>query len=461
MQKLHLLGIPHTITSRQAPWNCCAFTQKVIKFTEMMSKLGWEIILYSNEKSDDLGCKLVPVTSEKDFRSTYPDEDFTKEQFKFGYGAMHDNFHANTPKALAKRVSAGDVILASWGTGHMKVVNTLLDEVNSDLGSNLYIVEPFIGYPTTFSPFRVYESYSRLNTDIGALNRSFDIKYTEGVDHGNYEARHYTDPRHEDFVIPPYFDPAEFEVKYDKEDYYLFIGRITESKGLKEAVKLAEIMGKKLIACGQATPEEFEKIIGQQIPPYVEFLGAVDIEMRKILYRDAELVCMFTYYPEPGGNVFFEAIASGTPVITSNRGIFPEVNHQGITGWRCKSFRNIVTAAENIHLIDNEVCREYAINNFSCDRVSLIYDAYFQHITRLREDGYWHFEKGVSVAELDWLIRPYTAEQTAEYTETVVKRMQEKRKIIAKIEETNITDLLAKADEATKQDILKHLKKEE
>ena len=220
-------------------------------------------------------------------------------------------------------------------------------------------------------------------------------------------------------------------------------------------------MGKKLIACGQATPEEFEKIIGQQIPPYVEFLGAVDIEMRKILYRDAELVCMFTYYPEPGGNVFFEAIASGTPVITSNRGIFPEVNHQGITGWRCKSFRNIVTAAENIHLIDNEVCREYAINNFSCDRVSLIYDAYFQHITRLREDGYWHFEKGVSVAELDWLIRPYTAEQTAEYTETVVKRMQEKRKIIAKIEETNITDLLAKADEATKQDILKHLKKEE
>ena len=181
MQKLHLLGIPHTITSRQAPWNCCAFTQKVIKFTEMMSKLGWEIILYSNEKSDDLGCKLVPVTSEKDFRSTYPDEDFTKEQFKFGYGAMHDNFHANTPKALAKRVSAGDVILASWGTGHMKVVNTLLDEVNSDLGSNLYIVEPFIGYPTTFSPFRVYESYSRLNTDIGALNRSFDIKYTEGL----------------------------------------------------------------------------------------------------------------------------------------------------------------------------------------------------------------------------------------------------------------------------------------
>lgn len=461
MQKLHLLGIPHTITSRQPPWNCCAFTQKVIKFTEMMSKLGWEIILYSNEKSDELDAELVPVTYEKDFRSTYPNEDFMKEQFKFGYGPMHENFHANTPKALGERVKSGDIILATWGSGHIQVLNSLYDMIGEQRYNEVYIVEPFVGYPSTFSPFRVYESYSRLNSDIGALNRSYEIRHDAGIEHSGFEARHYTDPRHEDFVIPPYFDPYEFEYKFDKKDYYLFIGRITESKGLKEAIRLAEVMGKKLIACGQATPEEFQNVIGGPIPPHVEFLGAVDIEMRKNLYSDAELVCMFTYYPEPGGNVFFEAIASGTPVITSNRGIFPEVNHQGITGWRCKSFRNIVTAAENIHLIDNETCRKYAINNFSCDRVALIYDAYFQHITRLSEDGYWHFEKGLPVAELDWLIRPYSAEEISDYTDSVVKRMQEKRKIISKIEETNITDLLAKADKNTKQEILKHLKKDE
>lgn len=460
MRTLHIPGIPHTATTRTPPFNCCAFTQKIVKFIEMMNPLGYEIKLYSNEASDDFGAELIPVTSKKDYRDTYKDRDFMKEQFEFGSGVMHDKFNENTPKELAKRVKPGDIVLACWGAGHIQILNSLLDEIGQEKYSKLFIVEPFIGYPVTFSEYRVYESYARLNVDVGALNRSGELSAAGVEQPPGFERRHYTQPRHEDFVIPPYFAQSEFEPKSDKSDFYLFIGRITESKGLKEAVNLAQVMGKRLVACGQATTEEFEQVIGGDIPSHVDFLGAVDIETRKSLYRDAELVIMFTYYPEPGGNVFFESIASNTPVITSNRGIFPEVNLQGITGWRCKSFRNIVTAAENIHLIDNDVCGKYAVENFSAERVALIFDAYFQHITRLRDDGYWHFEKGLEVEELDWLIRPYSAERITEYTENVVNRMKLEKKIEDKIKETNISDLISNSDKKTRKEIIKRLSEE-
>lgn len=456
MNRLHILGIPHTKTTREKPFNCCAYTQKIIKKIEMVERLGYECILYSNAESDVNVSELVPVTSAKDYTDTFGDKDFMSSEFEFGQGAMHENFNKNTAKELAKRLRPKDIVLCTWGTGHTEVLDRIASAHGMDMLDKAFVVEPFVGYPFTFAPYRVYESYSRLNSDIGALNRSFDI-LQDGIEHGGYEARHYTLPRHEDFVIPPYFDPNEFLFSEEKSDFYLFIGRITESKGLKEAIRLADVMNKRLIVCGQGTPDTFREAMGHGIPDFVDFMGAVDIDTRKLLYRDAELVVMFTYYPEPGGNVFFESIASGTPVITSNRGIFPEVNYQGVTGYRCKSFRDMVTAAENIHLIDNTVCYNYAMHNFSVDRVSLIYDAYYQHIQHLRDEDYFAFEKNRSVAALDWLVRPYSAEQIQSYTDTVIKRNRDAKKLQSQVEESDIQKILQNADPDTKQSILKQL----
>ena len=55
--KLHVLAIPHTVTSKE--YLSCAFTQKVLKFCKMMNP-HYEIIHYGHEKSD-----VICIYSEK------------------------------------------------------------------------------------------------------------------------------------------------------------------------------------------------------------------------------------------------------------------------------------------------------------------------------------------------------------------------------------------------------------
>lgn len=423
---IHELGIPHTITTKRKPYNLCAFTQKTCKRIPMMRKLGYPVKLYSCESSDIEVDELIEVVSLSDMKKTFGDKDFSQQEFEFeNADDLHAKFYENTTKSLLKHLKKGDLIYCSWGMGHKPVIDELIKEVNPN---DYYIVEPGIGYPRSFADYRVYESHARLNIDIGLFENARNISEELNIPdlENHFEIRHYTQPRFEDAVIPVYFDPDEFEVADTKSDYYLFIGRITQSKGLEEAVNLAEVMGKKLLVCGQG---DFAENMGFDPPQHVETLGGVGIDERKVLLRDAELVICYTYFPEPGCNVHIEALASDTPIITSNKGIFPETVPQGVVGFRCQSFRQMVTAARHIHLIPRGVCRKWALNNFSCDRVSLIYHYYHEHIQSLKEKGYWHYNKGDDISDLDWLVRPYAAEQLESYMAKVIDSNATKRLI--------------------------------
>jgi len=70
---------------------------------------------------------------------------------------------------------------------------------------------------------------------------------------------------------------------------------------------------------------------------------------------------------------------SGTPVITSDWGSFPEIVQHGITGFRCKTIKDFEIAAKQINKINPNDCRKWAMN-FSTHNIANMYDDYFQNI---------------------------------------------------------------------------------
>jgi glycosyltransferase involved in cell wall biosynthesis len=148
-----------------------------------------------------------------------------------------------------------------------------------------------------------------------------------------------------DEVIGNPFTLSEFEYEYHKDDYYLYFGRVCEEKGVHLAIQATEKMGKKLIIAG---PGSLNSIGYSNTPSHVEIFGVANADQRKQLMRKAKALFGLTYYVEPFGNMIIESNLSGTPVITTDWGAFPEIVIQGQTGYRCRNFKDILNAMENI-----------------------------------------------------------------------------------------------------------------
>jgi glycosyltransferase involved in cell wall biosynthesis len=66
----------------------------------------------------------------------------------------------------------------------------------------------------------------------------------------------------------------------------------------------------------------------------------------------AKAVFVPTQYFEPFGGVAVEAQMCGTPVISSDFGVFNETVLHGITGYRCRTLDQYVWAINNVHKLD-------------------------------------------------------------------------------------------------------------
>lgn len=365
--RFHILGVPHTVTSKD--YVACAYTQKVLKFGKMMTSLGHEVIHYGHEDSDLICSEHVTVVTNNDLEIAYGNYDWRNSFYRYDYNDhAYQTFYKNAIAEVGKRKQKHDFILPFWGVGVKPVC---------DAHPDLICVEPGIGYAGGhFARWKVFESYAIYSAYYGLSSV------------GQCKQDWY------DVVIPNYFDPDDFLFQENKQDYFLFLGRVYSGKGVHIAVQVTEKIGAKLIVAGQ-NPNNM------QFPPHVEFVGYADAEKRKYLMANAKGALVPSMYNEPFGGVQIEMLFSGTPTITTDWGAFPENNIHGVTGYRCRTFEHFLWAARNIDKIDPKNCRQYA-ENFTLDRVGRMYEEYFQSVLNVHTGNGW-YEPNDTRDNLDWL----------------------------------------------------------
>jgi len=203
-------------------------------------------------------------------------------------------------------------------------------------------------------------------------------------------------------VIPNYFDVDEFDYSSKKEDYFLYVGRVYDGKGVDVAIQTTQAIGAKLIVAGQVDGVYAEE--GYQWPDHVEFVGYVGVEERKDLMKGAIASFLPSMYIEPFGGVQIENLLSGTPTITTDWGAFAENNIEGVTGYRCRTFDDFVKAAHNCKngKIKSEDCRAYG-ENFSLEAIAPKYEKFFTDVCDVINGKGWYTISDPAMYTDEWL----------------------------------------------------------
>lgn len=177
---------------------------------------------------------------------------------------------------------------------------------------------------------------------------------------------------------------ADYAVRESKDDYVLFVGRVTPDKGAHLAIDAARAAGRRIVLAGKLTEsheqEYFDAAVRPRLGPDAEFIGEADTEAKAELYGGAYCLAFPICWEEPFGLVMIEAMACGTPVVALRRGAVPEVVADGVTGFVRDDPADLPDAISKAGDLDPAACRRHVEENFDISIMASGYERTYRQI---------------------------------------------------------------------------------
>lgn len=179
-------------------------------------------------------------------------------------------------------------------------------------------------------------------------------------------------------------DPGRYLYSATKSDRYLFLSRISATKGVHHAVDIVRRTGIPLDIAGEdrytEDPSYVQRMKEAMNGTTARYVGSVTHAEKARFLRDAKALLLPSVWEEAFGLVVAEAGASGTPVIALRKGGVPEIVVDGKTGFICSSVDEMVECIGKESEIEPEACRERIVRNFTSERMARNYEGLYERI---------------------------------------------------------------------------------
>jgi glycosyltransferase involved in cell wall biosynthesis len=185
-------------------------------------------------------------------------------------------------------------------------------------------------------------------------------------------------------AIPNPIDLRAWPLREHKDDYLLWIGRMTAEKGPHRAIAAASAAGVPLVLAGVIQPGQ-QAFFDREVAPHldgerVRFVGEVGGSVKRSLFACARALLMPIRWEEPFGMVMVEALACGTPVIAFPEGAARELVLHGQTGFLVEDERAMATAVGELPSIAARNCRAWVAEHCDVDVVAAAYEATYRSV---------------------------------------------------------------------------------
>ena len=184
-------------------------------------------------------------------------------------------------------------------------------------------------------------------------------------------------------------DFSLFNLHREAGKYLAFLGRISPEKRPDRAIEIARALDMPLKIAAKVDSVDkdyFDHVVKPHLShPLIEFVGEVGDRDKDEFLGNAYAYLFPIDWPEPFGLTMVEAMACGTPVVATNCGSVPEIIEDGVSGYICRSLRELIDSVAAARRLDRAGCRAYAEARFSAKAMTDGYERIYSQML-LRND---------------------------------------------------------------------------